>query len=201
MKPFNINSSTGSEVAESFNKIANELITNSKLVINNKMFSFIDLEFYYYCPNHPDEYTLPHSRPMGEFEMHRFGIDISLGNGQTEFGGILLRGLYDEAERKTIIKSHILKTLLNNLFLGENFIQIISEKTQWESVFAITRARLGNPNTHNKKTYSDKPYRIIAKSQKVLANYPNKEAIIKKSSLSAFETEELLGYKLKTNKG
>lgn len=76
-----INRASEETIRESFETIASNLISGTKLVINNSRFSFIDIEFYYSTQQHKDEYALSieHGRPKGEFEVHKYGVDISLG--------------------------------------------------------------------------------------------------------------------------
>ena len=193
-----INTDSKKEIINSLEEIALDIITNRKIVINESKYSFIDIEFYFWHSNHQDEYTLDHNRrPKGEFEIHRFGVDISLGDSKSEYGGILIRGLYDENNKKVIPKSHIVKELYNQFVIGKNNrFDLIKEKSQWNDIFSTKRLNLGKADTKKEK-FVDKDYRFLANDMMIFKKYPNKEAIFKNSNLNDQDIEELLGYKIK----
>ena len=76
----NIITSSDAAIIQSLKQITVDLITGHKLSVNNYIFSFIDLEIYFYHDLHPDEYALSidHSRPFGELDIHDYGVDVSL---------------------------------------------------------------------------------------------------------------------------
>jgi len=47
------------KVELSFEKIALELVNNYDLKINDKRYQLTELEFYFFCKQHPDGYTQP----------------------------------------------------------------------------------------------------------------------------------------------
>jgi len=194
-----INRTSEETIRESFEKIATDLISGTMLVINGSKFSFIDIEFYYSTQQHKDEYALSieHSRPKGEFEVHKYGVDISLGNGADEKGGILIRGLYDEINKRAIPKANVIKAIYNQFNQGENHFALIQEKTRWSEIFKSKRMHLGKAEGENKERYVDTFYRFLAKDKGIFKSYPDKELILKNSNLSEKEIEELIGYRLR----
>lgn len=198
MEILHINIDTKKTIINSFDLIASNLILNKQILINESRYSFIDIEFYYWNENHQDDYAsnIVHSRPKGEFEIHRFGLDISLGNSKTDFGGILIRGLFDENHQRIITKSHVLKTIYNQLNQGNNRFILIDEKSQWVEKFMTKRLNLGKPDKGNKQEFVDSQYRFLAKDNKIFAKYPDKEDIFRYSDLSDNDVVKILGYKL-----
>lgn len=148
-----INTTSEVTIRESFESIASNLISGTKLVINNSRFSFIDIEFYYSTQQHKDEYaiSIEHSRPKDEFEVHKYGVDISLGNSADEKGGILIRGLYDEIKKQPISKAQVLRTIYNQFNQGENHFALVQEKAQWSEIFKSKRMHLGKAEGKNKE--------------------------------------------------
>jgi hypothetical protein len=186
-------------IESSLCQITSDLILNYKLKVNDQLFSFIDLEAYYFHSEHPDEYAkgIEHTRPAGELELHRYGIDISLGNSETEgLGGILIRGLYCDNDSCIVNKSGVVRKIFSSFNMGKNHIEIVQEKSRWISVFRSRRLNLGEAK-ENKVDFVDKMYKFIAKDKDLFKAYPDKEWIIKNSNLSEDERTALLGYTLK----
>ena len=194
-----INRTSEETIRESFEIVASNLISGTVLVINNSRFSFIDIEFYYSTQQHKDDFALSieHNRPKGEFEVHKYGVDISLGNSADEKGGILIRGLYDEVKKQAIPKAQVLRTIYNQFNQGENHFALIQEKTRWSDIFKSKRMHLGKSEGESKERYVDTFYRFLAKDKGIFKSYPDKELILKNPNLTEKEIEELIGYKLR----
>ncbi len=184
---------------KSFDGIANDLILNRAISVNGYLFSFIDIEFYYHHENHPDGYTMKHNRPKGELEIHRYGIDLSLGKtGADGFGGILLCGLYDLREKIPIPKPQVIREIFNQMKMGGNTLELVVNKSPWNDVFKSKRQNLGDPgNEKNKLDYANFLYKYFAKDERILKDYKGKENILRSSELSEEEIEKLIKYKLK----
>ena len=116
---------------------------------------------------------------------------------ESEFGGILICGLYDLQQNTVIEKSHVLRTLFNQLSLGNNNIEIIPNRNNWAATFKSKRMNLGVANNQNKKNFEKYRYKYLAKESAIFKNYKGKETIFRESDLSEFEITEILGYKLK----
>jgi hypothetical protein len=80
-------------VASNFSEIAESLINNYLLKVNDTLIEFCDLEFYWNEPNHKDINTHEHNYQNGQLRPHGSGYDIALRNG-TGYGGILIRGVF-----------------------------------------------------------------------------------------------------------
>lgn len=194
-----IETTSRESIVESIENIAKDLITNKVISVNDSKFSIIDIEIYYWHKNHPDEYAkgVEHTRPYGEFEMHRYGVDISLGNNENiGFGGVLIRGLYDLNELKPIKKPDVVRSIFNKLILGSNRFELITEKTPWTAVFRSKRLNIGAADDA-KRAFVDAPYKFMAKDVSIFRSYPDKEQIFKSSNLMESEVKDLLGYTLK----
>jgi hypothetical protein len=81
------------KIENSFDRIAEDLLKNYALLVNNTEFRFTEIEFYYYSENHPDEYTHRHRRNAGEWRFHNQGLDLTFKGDEKSDGGILIRGL------------------------------------------------------------------------------------------------------------
>jgi len=199
MKNLQINKTSKEKIIESLGLIANELILNRLIIVNKSKFSLIDLEIYYWHSFHKDDYAkgVKHRRPFGEFELDRYGIDISLGNTKNnDFGGILIRGLYDVDKKEILSKSKVVRSLFNQLVQGNNHFELVKEKTPWESVISSKRLNLGQSDSPNKKEYINSPYKFLAKDKLLFETYPDKETILRESNLNESEIKKLLGYNL-----
>ena len=203
-----IDNTNETTISESFSKIANDLIVNKKLKINDSVFAFIDLEFYYHHPKHKDTYAagVAHTRAPGQLEMHRYGVDLSLGPKNDEdknqgFGGILIRGLYCVDSKEVIEKSRVTRIMFNTLQAGADFsnrISIVDGKSEWTEYFTSIRVNLGKEEgEENADHFKKKKYRFLAKHKEVFKKYKGKEALFRKSNLNDNEIESLLGYRLK----
>ena len=92
-----INTTSELTIKDSLESIANDLILNKAIRINDFVFSLIDLEIYYWQEKHQDDFAkgVNHNKAIGELEAHRYGIDISLGNTyKDDFGQKNI--MYDE---------------------------------------------------------------------------------------------------------
>ncbi len=194
-----IDTTSESTIRESLFNIANKLIINKAIKINEKIYSLIDIEVYFWHNKHPDDYanSVDHHKNAGELEAHRYGIDISLGNKKNiEVGGILLRGLLDNQTNEVIQKSGVFRALFNSLKSEDNTIHIIDHKNTWSKTFSSKRISLGKADNLNKEKYSDAPYRFIAREPSLFKNFKGKEKMLKDSNLNDKEIKELLGYNL-----
>lgn len=196
----NISTYSEEEIKESLYSIVKNLILNKVLVVNNVEYSFIDLEIYYWHELHQDDYAkgVKHTRPLGDLELHKYGVDISLGNKDgIEFGGILIRGLFDIKKKLVIPKSEVVRTLYNNINIGDNRVELIEHRLPWDDIFQTKRINLGTADNANKLIFKDVRYRFLAKDKSLFASYKGKEKIFADSNLSDQEITDLLGYKIK----
>lgn len=81
-------------IQASFDRIAEDLITNWNLKINDTLFTFTELEFYFFKYKiHEDNATHEHDYKEGEWRFHFQGLDITFPATESSDGGILLRGI------------------------------------------------------------------------------------------------------------
>lgn len=195
-----IDNKSETTIIESLNMIASDLVLNKAIHINDRYFSIIDLEVYYWSTKHPDDYAkgVKHERPFGELEAHRYGIDFSLGNCEDEgFGGVLICGLFDFSNNTVIEKPLVQRTLFNSFKSGNNSIQIKEHENSWNEVFKSKRNNLGIDDTTNKKKYINSLYKVLAKNESLYKSYKGKERIFKYSNLVDEEVKDFLGYRKK----
>ncbi|MFH1121893.1 MAG: hypothetical protein V1775_18895 [Bacteroidota bacterium] len=78
----------------SFDRIAEDLITNWNLKVNDELFTFTELEFYFFKYDiHEDNATHEHGYEDGMWRFHSQGLDITFPATDSSDGGILLSGI------------------------------------------------------------------------------------------------------------
>ncbi|WP_038250916.1 hypothetical protein [Ghiorsea bivora] len=99
-----------------FDKIAKVLLNRAELKVNKTAYRIIEIEFYYHAANHIDVYCHknPRQRKSQRLYFHRFnesgkydalrrkGIDITLGDENEVYGGILIRAVENIRTKKII---------------------------------------------------------------------------------------------------
>jgi len=167
------------------------------LKINDCIFSIIDCEVYYWHSNHPDKYAegVPHNKPTGELEAHRYGIDLSLGNKKgEEYGGILICGLHEKD--KIYDKNMVKNVIFNSLKYGDNKIELVDIPKEWTNYFQSKRLILGQADCSEKVRFVNEKYKFLANHMSLFKTYKGKESIFRHSNLRTADIESLLGYKL-----
>ena len=89
-----------------FQTVANELMCNHIIQKGERQYEIVEIEFYYYSPEHRDVITYPRDMQAGRWFFHPSGVDITfasqdVGSPQdgkfryknAHFGGVLIRGL------------------------------------------------------------------------------------------------------------
>jgi hypothetical protein len=148
----------------SFDRIAQDLILNWQLKINDILFSFTEIEFYYFYKGiHEDNATHEHNYEQGSWRFHNQGLDITFQSTDISDGGILIRGLKSENKsEKEYVNGprRILETIFKNL----NPVAVIqqqfglSPKIMTNSIEIFKTGRHGISTTQ-KNLYSDALYR------------------------------------------
>lgn len=129
---------------ECFFQLSDEIINRSALLINNKYYRIIEIEFYLKSDNHPDLYThcdkdqlrlhtfYFHKFKTGTFKSGTFkGVDITLGDKKTKtYFGILMRSIQDTETGCVIegpcnVVNHILKK-----YKCESIIQFLNDESE-----------------------------------------------------------------------
>ncbi len=95
MQDFSINLNSTGEIPASFSAIAERLLKNYKLQVNESWYRLLDIEFYYYAEGlYEDVYAHKHEAQLeaGKWYFHGSGIDITFGD-RRNYGGILIRAI------------------------------------------------------------------------------------------------------------
>ena len=102
--------STQEKIIEVFDEIANKLFRNYHIVKGDDTYEFLEIEFYFYSPNHRDLITYPRNgRKPGMWFFHMSGVDITFGSNDKEgdnplmYGGILIRSIFKTSGDKKYI--------------------------------------------------------------------------------------------------
>jgi len=126
------------EYQEHFERIANSLLNNCILYVNQKPHRFVEIEFYYHGKNHEDPFTHCDERQkkFAIWYFHRSGtgkdsykggsykgMDIAFGNAKV-FGGILIRAIQSLEEPVQIIEG---PCMCVDYILAQNGVQHITE--------------------------------------------------------------------------
>lgn len=98
-----------------FQTVANELMCNHIIQKGERQYEIVEIEFYYYSPEHRDVITYPRDMQAGRWFFHPSGVDITfasqdVGSPQdgkfryknAHFGGVLIRGLRRRSDGKYI---------------------------------------------------------------------------------------------------
>lgn len=107
-----LNRALASDVESAYAQAAEGLLTGSQFLVGGETCRVLEIEFYLYCSKHPDPFA--HRHPIqgtfGRWYFHRVGsgyrggsfkgIDITFGNDDCCFGGILIRTI--ESPHKVI---------------------------------------------------------------------------------------------------
>jgi len=84
------------KIDDDFQRIANDILNNWVLKVEDALYRITELEFYYRDDGkkHDDSYIHGHElqRQKGKWYFHGSGIDITFGNGKA-YGGILIRAI------------------------------------------------------------------------------------------------------------
>jgi hypothetical protein len=90
-------------IQASFDRIAKDLIHNWNLMVNNEIYSFTEIEFYYFFKGTHDDMAVHEHKVYFEYgylRHHSKGLDITFKTTEDSDGGILIRGLKKHNEHK-----------------------------------------------------------------------------------------------------
>jgi len=149
MELLEINHESSEAIIESFDRIAKELFTNYKLLVNESEYRFIDIEFYYYddkCFKDVYAHKHPSQLQSGKWYFHGSGVDITIGNG-INFGGILIRGIAKISAKGDIDNYSIENQTHGSLNvvteIGSNFYSVFQNKPNSFELRDIEIDRMG----------------------------------------------------------
>ncbi|MDJ1503602.1 hypothetical protein [Xanthocytophaga agilis] len=94
MLDLTINSESVATIGQSFDRIARELIHRWHLRVNDDLYSFTEIEFYFFKTSiHEDYATHEHEYEGYQWRGHAQGLDMTFEATEDSDGGILIRGL------------------------------------------------------------------------------------------------------------
>lgn len=149
------------KIDDNFQRIANDLLNNWVLNVEDALFRIAEIEFYYKGENHIDSYIHSHDlqRHKGKWYFHGSGIDITFGN-ETSFGGILIRAMVNIQSKEyfygpLVCVQELLRNFPTIFNTKINFGLIPAEKGQlfYEKLIRAPRVGLkpeNNPEMWNK---------------------------------------------------
>ncbi len=158
-----------------FEAIAESLINNYFLKVNDTEIELCDLEFYWNDKvNHNDENTHLHDYDNGQLRPHASGYDIALKNNNG-YGGILIRGVIQSGEPTygPIRFADVIFKAGGNLLSEESLTISLEERENPKSYPIFSTKRVGL----NKETYIAEPYRFISYRADYLCEVEQKTAL------------------------
>ncbi|NOZ34074.1 MAG: hypothetical protein GXO80_02115 [Chlorobi bacterium] len=189
-----------------FKKLADLILLQKELIVNDAHFNFTEIEFYYYSDIHQDTFTHKHDESAGKWRFHNQGFDITL-RGDSGFGGILIRGVefidvfgnkFINGPRRVLfsIMEH-----LNSVDIPNNRFGIIDKDKVDLFIFKTFRHGLNKPNPHLKsdktEDFKNAKYRFIVNPQ----SFNKKQFDDSEKIANGFNNKDLsyefLGYELK----
>ncbi len=161
-----IDSTSSKSIQNSFENIAKDILLNWQLRINEALFSFTEIEFYYFHKGiHEDNSTHEHKYDQGLWRFHSQGLDITFQWSEISDGGILIRGLKsDNKSEKEYVNGprRIVETIFRSFNPVTNIQQqfgLIRKKAS-ESKVIFKTVRHGLSNTQD-NAFKDEPYRYF----------------------------------------
>ena len=150
-------------IQESFDRIARDMIHKWHLQVNDDLYSFTEIEFYFRDKEtHDDNSTHPHTYDAGLWRSHLAGLDITLRHPKGGHGGILIRGLKKDTDyfNGPIRILEPIFISLGNVSLTKKVFGLApkSQKTA-EPIMKTTRHGLSKKQDNDK--FMSKPYRYI----------------------------------------
>jgi hypothetical protein len=164
-------------IEQSFNTIAKELINENVIMVNDKVFEFTEIEFYFFKKGiHEDIYTQKNKRNAGEWRVHNQGLEITLEANEEQYGSILIRGLKHES---TYVNGPMKALGLLFESMGSAFnpatLMLKSQNTGEKRIIKTFRHI---PTKIQDKNYHFKKYRYIAELELVDISNPIKNQIV-----------------------
>lgn len=213
-----INTTSIETIEQSFKTIAETLLKDYKIKVNDQFYRLLDIEFYY---SHEGKFVDPYihgnelQKETGRWYFHESGIDITIGS-DGNYGGILIRGigrLTKEGTEGTIEEEihgplKVMKELMTNLHavnddLPNEFCLVrmnADKETDNNNRFILTSNRIGlNLHPNDSDGFMNKEYRFIAAFTENGKNkFKDKDRIVKaafkKGTIDEIAGREILGY-------
>ena len=152
-------------VQKRFELLAKQLFNQYEILKGEKIYNFLEIEFYFYSNNHPDNTTYKRNMPAGKWYTHLSGIDITFESNNECYGGILIRSIIDNKENVVNGPLCTLFELFDNIDIeGESVnIPLIRKKTNSNTIQIESTTRFGI----NSGMYKDSKYRYYDSSKDI----------------------------------
>ncbi len=159
-----IKTETIATIQSSFDRIAKDLMENWSLRVNDKIYSFTEIEFYFFLDGlHEDNSTHEHNYNQGLWRFHSQGIDITFQSTDKSDGGILIRGINIEDQFINGPK-RVLETIFRNFApvtkTHQSFGLIPGSANHTGTIFKVARHGLSNKQDN---IYKSEPYRYFTR--------------------------------------
>jgi len=190
------------KIEKEFVRLAESILLEKQLIVNEARFNFTEIEFYFYSKTHKDAFTHEHKMEAGKWRFHNQGFDITL-RGENGFGGILIRGVefagkFTNGPRRVLFE---VMQYLNGVTEVENKIGITDKKKENQTIFKTFRHGLNEPSTNlpcdNPDDFKNAKYRFIIKPQSFDRKQFTGSEIIAKDFKNNDLSKEFLGYEIK----
>ncbi len=86
---------TPDEFDSIFDDIAYSLFNNFAIRRGEKLYRFVEIEFYHSLADDLDGKTLKRDSKAGDWFFHDYGVDIAFESDDTRYGGILIRSIVE----------------------------------------------------------------------------------------------------------
>lgn len=185
-------------ISSEFNTIADKFLNCTMLIVNDKKYRILEIEFYLYCKDHLDGYSHQHSDQLmyGEFYFHRHkngiyrggnykGMDFCLGNIENKkYCGILIRSIMNSETNKItegpcLTVNKILEeykySSITEFLNTENKLQLQDYKHQKEIIYVGPRVGLDLKKLQNPKfpEFIFRNYRYLIYKDKIKKEIKN----------------------------
>jgi hypothetical protein len=188
-------------IENEFERLAEIILLEKQLIVNEAKFNFTEIEFYFYSKTHQDAFTHKHKIDTGKWRTHNQGFDITL-KSENGFGGILIRGVefagnFINGPRRVLFE---VMQYLNEVTEVENKIGILNKKKENQTIFKTFRHGLNNPSPklpcNNPEYFKKAKYRFIIKPQSFdRKQFSGSEKIAKNLNNNEL-SKEFLGYEI-----
>jgi len=185
-----------------FVRLAELILLEKQLIVNEARFNFTEIEFYFYTKTHQDSFTHEHKMEAGKWRFHNQGFDVTL-RSENGFGGILIRGVeyagkFTNGPRRVLFE---VMQYLNGVTEVENKIGIISKEKENLKIFNTFRHGLDKPSPNlkcdNPDYFKKAKYRFIVKPQSFDRKQFADSEVIAKGFNNSNLSKEFLGYEIK----
>lgn len=152
-------------IQQSFKLLAKHLFNQYEILKGEKTYNFLEIEFYFYSNNHPDNTTYKRNMSAGQWHTHLSGLDITFDSNDEYYGGILIRSIIDN--NRNVINGPLctIFELFDNIDIDGNCVNVplIRKKTNSHTTHLESTTRFGIDSG----MYKDSKYRYYNSSKDI----------------------------------